>query len=146
MPLTLFERLRAQSTGSHGTSAASRRRYNEKHAHRELIESILHNLERLLNSRQGQSEACPDYGLMDMSLVIAGLPDSEVTVERAIQQCIERFEPRLTKVRVKRFEEPDHPLSLFFSISANLASERGGGSTSFETVVGPSGEVHVHHR
>jgi len=99
-----------------------------------------------LNSRQGQVEACPDYGLMDLSLIIAGLPDSEVAAERAIQKCIERFEPRLAKVRVKRLEMPEQPLSLFFTISASLASVSGGRTESFETVIGPSGAVRVEHR
>lgn len=61
--------------------------------------SILRRLTRLLNSRKGTSPACPQYGLPALtSHIIDNLLVGEMVT--SIQECIERFEPRLCKVRV----------------------------------------------
>lgn len=61
--------------------------------------SILRRLTRLLNSRKGMSPACPQYGLPALANhLIDSLLVSEMVT--SIQECIERFEPRLCNVRV----------------------------------------------
>ncbi len=63
------------------------------------ITSILRRLTRLLNSRKGTAPSCPEYGLPTLtSHIIDNLLVGDMVA--AIQQCVERFEPRLCNVRV----------------------------------------------
>jgi type VI secretion system protein len=140
VPKTLFERLK--STNGVGRSTMYREREHLESSD-QVLHSILQNLQRLLNSRQGQSPACQDYGLLDVTQVLYGLPEAEDAVERSIQKCIETFEPRLTRIRVKRVEDPSRPLSVCFLITARLASDKNQSDIWFETVVASSGRVKV---
>lgn len=140
MPKTLFDRLK--STNGVGRSSIYREREHLESSE-QIVHSIIQNLQRLLNSRQGQSSACPDYGLLDLTQILYGLPESEEVVERSIQKVIETFEPRLTKVRVKRVVDPSRPLTVCFLITAKLAAEKNQQDIWFETVVASSGRIRV---
>jgi type VI secretion system lysozyme-like protein len=64
------------------------------------IESVREHLDWLLNSRRGDSPACPTYGLSDLTAVIAGLPKEERAFCQALEEAIEEHEPRVHRVRV----------------------------------------------
>lgn len=119
------------------------REYERYESNDETLKSITNNLTRLLNSRQGQSSACLDYGILDVTQIIYGLEESEDAAERAIQRCIEQYEPRLTRIRVKRVEDPTRPLSVSFVVSARLVSDKSQLDVWFETMVSSSGRVRV---
>jgi len=141
VPRSLFERLKSPQGGqARGTLM---REYERHESHDQTLHSILNNLNRLLNSRQGQSQACIDYGILDVTQIIYGLEESEDAAERAIQRGIELYEPRLTRVRVKRVEDPSRLLSVCFLISAKLITEKSQADVWFETVVASSGRVRV---
>lgn len=141
MPKSLFERLKAPQGGN--TRAQLMREYERYESNDETLKSITNNLSRLLNSRQGQSSACLDYGILDVTQIIYGLEESEDAAERAIQRCIEQYEPRLTRIRVKRVEDPTRPLSVSFVVSARLVSDKSQTDVWFETMVSSSGRVRV---
>ena len=102
----------------------------------ELRESIRRNLERILNSRQGQSRACADYGLPDVVELVSQLPDGRWEIEQKIRETIGAFEPRLTKISVEYRENPGRALCACFHITAAIVTHRGNNNVSFETEVG----------
>jgi type VI secretion system protein ImpF len=77
---------------------------------RVLKDSVLRDVEWLLNTRRIAEVAPPEltelnnsvyhYGLVDITSVSAGSPSARRELLRRVEQCLERFEPRLTSVRV----------------------------------------------
>ncbi|MDR2386083.1 MAG: type VI secretion system baseplate subunit TssE [Deltaproteobacteria bacterium] len=88
-------------------------------------DSIRNHLLRLLTTRQGAVQTLPDYGLPDLNHL--GLSKSELLSEccRVMAEGIERYEPRLTKVRVEALRESQGPMTLVFAISGQKVSENG---------------------
>ena len=66
-----------------------------------LMESVRRHLTHLLNARHAMSEALPEYGLPALTDVTVGTRDYVGLVRDAIRTAVERFEPRLRRVRVK---------------------------------------------
>jgi type VI secretion system protein len=122
---TLLERLRGASSGA--------QRMDRDAA---LRDSIRVNLERVLNSRQDLSAACPEYGLPELTAILRSLPEARSDIERAIQRCVETFEPRLTGVRVTYVDDPQQVLRAFFRITAFVVTEAGRAPVRFDTEVG----------
>jgi len=109
----------------------------------ELAESILTNLKKMLNTRQGGPMIQPDdYGMLDITDVYTRFPDSIVDVQRAIKTTIEKYEPRLKNVQVEHTGEGMDLQTLKFEITAQLA-DRKRDSVYFKTLVDPSGEVQL---
>jgi type VI secretion system protein len=106
-----------------------------------LVESVLANLRRLLNSRHGIASIAADYGIPDLSDVIHNFPEATGKLRLAIKTTIEKYEPRLRRVTVVSVETPDEPLLLRFEIKAELLS--GERRIQFETRIDPSGEVRL---
>ncbi len=108
-----------------------------------LVESVRRHLGRLLNSRQGMSEAAPDYGLPAMSDLVAGRDQYVQMVQDAIRTTIERYEPRLRRVRVTQQAEESKPQTLMFRVDAVLVSASGEHRVWYETAFSPKGELEV---
>lgn len=106
------------------------------------VQSILGNLRALLNTREGDSPAAPDFGVVDLCDLIHNFPDSTQYMQRSIRDTITRYEPRLRNVRVRAMPSDD-PLKLVFEVSARLATERGRGLVRVRTEVSASGRVAV---
>src|SRR5271168_4091771 len=66
-----------------------------------VAESVLRNLQDVLNSRAGCCETRRDYGMPDFSDVATSFPEAVPTITRAIRAQIENFEPRLSGVNVR---------------------------------------------
>jgi type VI secretion system lysozyme-like protein len=122
----LFDRLRVPDLG---TARSIHERTDQ------IQESILRHLQRILNTRHGDSAAVPEFGipaLTDMDL--AGRAEE---MRRTIEDSIRTFEPRLSSVRVRWQEVDDSDvLKLRFEILARLA-------TSDDTVVDANGQWKV---
>jgi len=88
-----------------------------------LADSVMENLRRIFNSRQGATETRPDYGVPDLNDVITLYLEAGPTVERAVRLQIEKFEPRLSHVEVSQDLQRDDPTALAFSIRAILHGE-----------------------
>lgn len=99
------------------------------------VESIKRHLVELLNSRPGHSEAAPALGLLDFNDATIGVLDLELNVQRAIRECIESFEPRVSQVRVESLPRGDDPLQLHFQVHATLDLEDGSTQATIDLLL-----------
>lgn len=88
----------------------------------EPAEVVSCHLQRLLNTRQGESLANPNYGLTDLVDLMDGLPHSAEQIGLSIEQCIRQFEPRLMVHKVTMTHDAPHH-TLHFAIEASLIGE-----------------------
>jgi len=80
------------------------------------------------------SEAQPDYGLPVLSDVLHGSGDHVSVVERAIRTTIEKYEPRLRRVRITRaVEEGATEPWLAFRVDALLVASDGEHKVWYQT-------------
>lgn len=108
-----------------------------------LAESILANLNRVLNERQGCCEIRVDYGMPDFKDLVGQFPDAIPTVVRAVKQQINSFEPRLMGAVVRHVPDTSNPLSLSFQITATARAGDTSTRISFETVLGDDGYMRM---
>lgn len=98
---------------------------------RALVRSVTENLVDLLGSRQGATASDPEYGMPDLTLVLADLdrPPSDTdqhAVERIadlIARAIRRHEPRLELQRVRAAPDAQDPFALRFEVAGRLLHE-----------------------
>lgn len=109
---------------------------------RRVIDSVLRHLRRILNTKQGNVLIAEDYGVPDFSDFLNALPDSIRDIERNIRTAIQKYEPRLTGVRVNFIPQEEDPLSLRFQILARLAMDAKT-QVSIETIVDADGQVEI---
>jgi type VI secretion system protein len=82
----------------------------EGHDTTRQINSILNHLQRVLNTKQGSVLIADDYGIPDFTnLPGAFSTGSTHEVERIIKNVIEKYEPRLTKVRARFIPKGEYP-------------------------------------
>ena len=105
------------------------------------IDSVVRHLQRLLNTHQGSVEIAADYGIPDFMHFLQGGPKAALDVETAIRDVIEKYEPRLTGVRVRYIALEDGMPTLRFQIQARLSVDAK--SVLLETIVGPDGRIQV---
>ena len=72
-----------------------------------LMDSVRRQLARLLNARHGFSEAVPDYGLPALTDLTVGSGDHVRRIRDAIRVAIEKYEPRLRRVRGVQMTDED---------------------------------------
>lgn len=102
--------------------------------------SILSNLERLMNTRQGALAHLPGYGVPDLSDVYRDMPGSIAELQQAIEVTIETYEPRLRRVRVEHQATDQYAMQLVFLVTAeSLDGER----VRFRTTFSSDEEAHV---
>ncbi|MEA1936200.1 MAG: type VI secretion system baseplate subunit TssE [Thermodesulfobacteriota bacterium] len=115
----------------------------EGHDPARQINSILNHLQRVLNTKQGSVPIADDYGIPDFTdLPGAFSTGSTHEVERIIKRVIEKYEPRLTKVRAGFIPQKEDLLALRFEIDARLATKEDIPVT-FETVVTAGGKINI---
>ncbi|NDJ57417.1 type VI secretion system baseplate subunit TssE [Enterobacteriaceae bacterium 4M9] len=108
---SLFERIQAQDDG-----------LNRYSRNAELLTSIKHNLNRVLNSHPGGSKSSPLLGVIDLNDATATATDFRKAIEEAIRECILNYEPRISRVAVSTGNsEGDDPLMLRFHILAQVS-------------------------
>lgn len=86
-----------------------------------LLHSVRDNLRNILNTRSGSCYGSPDLGITDFN----GRPPDRQNIRewmvQAIQNCILRYEPRISDVAVTAATEDSHaPLNLRFHIVAYM--------------------------
>ncbi len=108
-----------------------------------LMESVRRQLARILNARHGMSEAMPEYGLPALTDLTIGTGDHATTVEKAIRQAIEKYEPRLRRIRVSRVLDEERDQVWAYRVDAVLRSQSGDHKVWYETEVRGSGEFDV---
>lgn len=107
---------------------------------RRVVDSVMRNLQKLLNTRQGEALIQPDYGMPDITDCAEGAPETLDRVCHAIKSTIENFEPRLHRVRVT-FSPAGNDLKLHFGITGQIVTERYQVPVYFNTIVNPSGNA-----
>ena len=109
---------------------------------RRIVDSVLRHLHRILNTKQGNVLIAEDYGVPDFSDFLNALPGSVREIEKTIRLAIQKYEPRLTAVRVSFIPQEEDPLSLRFQIFARLSAESKT-QVFFETVVDSDGKIDI---
>jgi type VI secretion system protein len=107
------------------------------------VDSVVRNLRRLFNARQGCSESRPDLGMPDFGEMTFGINNALPEIIRAVRFQIEQFEPRLRGVQVRHDIDPDDPQSIRFSIRAELVLADGATPIRFAGVLGGDGHIDV---
>ncbi len=131
---TLLERLRSRFTGRQAQGSDAER----------LADSIIHNLENILNHQQGGAMAMPDLGLPDLNYSRFGDGlDNFRGMEKVIEGCIRRYEPRCASVRAFFEERKGSAASLAFRLEISVMIEHRIVPLVFETVLGMDGRILV---
>jgi type VI secretion system protein len=79
--------------------------------------SVVDHLGYLFNTRRGSLPHVPEYGLPDVAEVYRDMPDSVEPLQNAIREVIERFEPRLRRVRVEPGRHDKEAMRLVFIVA-----------------------------
>lgn len=108
-----------------------------------LASSILAHLQRMLNTRQGNSETVPDYGMPDLTGAARAFPLAMEALEAAIRQSIEKYEPRLTEVTVRHVGQAEDEFKLSFEIQARLATASEEAAVWYKTSIDLDGKIEV---
>lgn len=96
--------------------------------------SIIDNLTRLFNTRRESIAHLPDYGLPDISQVYRDLPYSIDGLRAAIRDVVEKYEPRLRRVRVEKMEkdkDEEYDMRVSFIVTGELMK---GQKVQFQTI------------
>jgi len=97
----------------------------------ELLNSIKQHLNEVLNSRPGGSQSAVELGVIDLNDATVATSDFRKSIELAIKECIERYEPRITAVSVQYLVDDGDPLLLSFHISAHINFDNIGDVVEF---------------
>jgi type VI secretion system protein len=90
-----------------------------------VISSVISHLQMILNTRQGDVPIAEDYGIPDITSFRHTISFSIREIENSIGRTIEKYEPRLTGVRVKFISQEEDRLTVSFRIHARLVLEEG---------------------
>jgi type VI secretion system protein len=99
------------------------------------VRSVVDHLGYLFNTRRGSLPHLPDYGLPDVAEVYRDMPDSAEPLRAAIREVVERYEPRLRRVRVEAARTDPHAMRLVFIVSGQTA---GGDDVRLQTTFSSS--------
>lgn len=92
--------------------------------------SILDNLNRLFNTRRGSIAHLPDYGLPDITQIYRDLPYTIEGLRQAIKEAVEKYEPRLRRIKVEQQKGDSYAIRIAFLLSAELLK---GQKVQFQT-------------
>ncbi|WP_319531159.1 type VI secretion system baseplate subunit TssE [uncultured Cohaesibacter sp.] len=106
----------------------------------EIMESILHDLRILLNSRRGNCETRPEFGLADFNAT-ENATNSVAMIARDVQRQIVMFEPRLRNVSVRPVQDEERRLEYVFHISAELNRDGDAIRVTFDSIMGADGSM-----
>ncbi len=107
-----------------------------------LEESIRDHLTKLLNTRQGWAAIRSDYGMFDLTQLSRDDSNAPIRVRDAIQEAIEKFEPRLKVLRIEPMPS-DNSLRLQFHIEAELVMDDRRHPVFYHTNITQSGNVNL---
>lgn len=107
----------------------------------QVIMSVLDNMQRILNARQGALSHLPDYGLPDMTKILQGMPGSAHELMGTLSVVLLKYEPRLKSITVVMMDQ-EIPGELRYAIDAEL---KGIGLVRYGTAFMPEGRVLIRH-
>lgn len=110
------------------------------------VDSILEHLRNILNSRHGSVMIADNYGMPDLTNFPGeNLGASVKELEKIMKSTVEKYEPRLTNVRISYDPESSSGFSLKFGLSAEVSAAYSSKRSPifFETVITSDGFVKV---
>ena len=107
------------------------------------LASVAAHLAKMLSTRAGSVQTLPDYGVPDLNNMNQSLHESLSQARRAIEHFIERYEPRLSRVRVVSMPREHNPLRLAFNIEGLLEVEGRQRQVRFSAQLDGGGQVSV---
>ncbi|MFH1139985.1 MAG: type VI secretion system baseplate subunit TssE [Pseudomonadota bacterium] len=110
-----------------------------------IIVSIMHHLQKILNTRQGSALIDEYYGMPDFTDLAATFSSESVRdLIRSIKHVINVYEPRLRGIQIETSPRGKQVLELHFKIEGNLAfADNISVPVAFETIVDPEGRIKV---
>lgn len=96
------------------------------------LDSIIKNLQNVLNTRRGYGSVLNEFGIRDLNEYSSKEILSGAVMEE-VKENIRRFEPRVELVDIK-IEEDDNPFKLSFKIECRLKSDPKALRMIFDTV------------
>jgi type VI secretion system protein len=108
-----------------------------------LLHSIGRHVEHLLNTRQGSLVHMPDLGLPDLTEIYRALPESSHDLMAEIKQCLEKYEPRLSQIRVYQQENSADDSVVNLLIEARVVGQQ---QAKFITLFANDGHASVDYR
>jgi type VI secretion system protein len=88
------------------------------------LQSILSNLSRLFNTRRESVAHLPDYGLPDIAEIYRDMPHSVTRLQQSIKETVEKYEPRLRRVRIEHQQTDAYAMRLEFMITGELVNRQ----------------------
>jgi type VI secretion system protein len=107
---------------------------------RQVLDSVLRHLTRLLNTRRGMVPLDPEFGVADLSNRGNGVLAPQ-DIEAQIRSLVLRYEPRLRDPRVHL--EPAATDALSFTVEATLADATAPRAVRLHTTVNAHGRIGV---
>lgn len=104
------------------------------------IVSLMDHLNRMFNTREGSITHLKDYGLPDISEIYRKMPHGIEELQEAIKRSVEKYEPRMHRVKVIPREGAGEKFKLVFIISGEL---KGGGVVRFQTTFSSMGNSSI---
>ncbi len=104
------------------------------------LHSIVGNLERMFNTRQGAVPHLPEYGLPDLASIQREAPTSLEGLRVRLREVVIAYEPRLNRVRVEMDGLDAVHMRTTFIISGEIAP---GQRIRLETVFESQEAAHV---
>jgi len=109
-----------------------------------IQESVLNQLNRILNSKQKTALAAPDFGMPDFTNMPGSFSlETYSDFESTIKGVIEKYEPRLKNVNVSHAKDENSFLSLKFKVEGRIILEYSSIEISLETVIDPEGKINI---
>ena len=86
-----------------------------------LLQSVMLNLQNILNTRSGSCNGSPELGLPDLNNDSLASMNMQGITSRMIRDCILRYEPRISDATITaRVRDENAPLALRFHILASV--------------------------
>lgn len=105
----------------------------------DVMEAVVVNLTSILNTHEGDGYTCPDMGC-DFVGLLSRWPTSETDVLMAVRRSIERYEPRLCNVQVRRVNHASNRVEL--EITGSLR-DSARDRVKFRTELSRAGHVNL---
>ncbi len=133
--LTLLERMEALESDRHETG--------EKNPVEIETQSIMAHLRKLLNTNKGSVQIDPEYGMPDMMAFSgAGIDEAMEKIQKAIQDVIQKYEKRLSNVKIKIEPDKKDVLTIQFHLEAVLA-RHSNVPVLLHSFVKPGGKISI---
>lgn len=109
-----------------------------------LYEAIKDHLVVLLNTRRGSIAHLSDFGLPDLSDIYKGYPESLHYLGAEIKRTIEKYETRITKLKVELLSSSSDYFEANFAIMGHLLDPDGKtAAVTFRTVISQGGKTFI---